>query len=100
MRSAYALTRPTAFNGLLCPSAGISATVYARIFVMRRLSLAGAGFLRLFAIAGPVLLGLLTALYIARPSFFLLALGAVLAVGVLHVTAGSLRVAIGPHPRR
>src|SRR5262249_41430943 len=50
---------------------------------MRRVSEAGAAFLRLFVVAAPALLGLLTALYIARPSLFFLAPGAVLAIAII-----------------
>ncbi len=50
---------------------------------MRRFSQAGAAFLRLFVVAGPALLGLLTALYIARPSAFILAPGTMLAVALI-----------------
>jgi glyoxylase-like metal-dependent hydrolase (beta-lactamase superfamily II) len=54
---------------------------------MRRFSQAGAAFLRLLAVAGPALLGLLTALYIARPSAFFLAPGILLAVAVIACDA-------------
>jgi len=50
---------------------------------MGRLSKLGAAFLRLVAVAGPVLLGLLTALYIGRPSTYFLATGIALAVAIL-----------------
>jgi glyoxylase-like metal-dependent hydrolase (beta-lactamase superfamily II) len=50
---------------------------------MGRLSKVGAAFLRLFAVAAPVLLGLLTALYIGRPSLYFLATGITLAVAIL-----------------
>jgi hypothetical protein len=43
----------------------------------------GTAFLRLVAIAGPVLLGLLTALYIGRPSPYFLLTGITLAVAIL-----------------
>jgi hypothetical protein len=43
----------------------------------------GAAFLRLVAIAGPVLPGLFTALYIGRPSPYFLATGLTLAVAIL-----------------
>ena len=48
---------------------------------MGRLSKVGAAFLRLVAVAGPVLLGLLTALYVGRPSPYFLATGAVVLAG-------------------
>src|SRR5262245_63606550 len=51
--------------------------------LMRRFSVAGAVFLRLFVVAGPALLGVLTALYIARPSYFFLAAGTLVAVAVI-----------------
>ena len=54
-----------------------------RFDVMRRFSQVRAAFLRLVVVAGPVLLGLLTAVYIARPSTFFLAPGAMLAVAVI-----------------
>ena len=67
---------------------------------MRRSSRADAAFLRLFVVVGPALLSLLTALYIARPSPFFLAPGALLAVAIIacdawiiarrHWIAGSL----------
>jgi hypothetical protein len=47
------------------------------------LSKVGAAFLRLIAVAGPVLLGLLVALYIGRPSPYFLATGITLAVAIL-----------------
>jgi len=50
---------------------------------MRRFSRTSAALLRVLVVAGPVLLGLLTALYAARPSGFFLALGAVLAVAII-----------------
>ena len=50
---------------------------------MGRLSKVGAAFLRLVAVAGPVLLGLLTALYIGRPSHYFLATGIILAIAIL-----------------
>ena len=50
---------------------------------MGRLSKVGAAFLRLVAVAGPVLLGLLIALYIGRPSPYFLATGITLAVAIL-----------------
>ena len=50
---------------------------------MGRLSKVGAAFLRLVAVAGPVLLGLLTALYVGRPSPYFLATGMTLAVAIL-----------------
>jgi glyoxylase-like metal-dependent hydrolase (beta-lactamase superfamily II) len=50
---------------------------------MGRLSKVGAAFLRLVAVAGPILLGLLTALYIGRPSPYFLATGITLAVAIL-----------------
>ena len=50
---------------------------------MGRLSKVGAAFLRLVAVVGPVLLGLLTALYIGRPSPYFLATGITLAVAIL-----------------
>jgi glyoxylase-like metal-dependent hydrolase (beta-lactamase superfamily II) len=51
--------------------------------IMGHLSKVGAAFLRLVAVAGPVLLGLLTALYIGRPSPYFLAAGITLAVAIL-----------------
>jgi hypothetical protein len=51
--------------------------------IMRHLSKVGAALLRLVAVAGPVLLGLLTALYIGRPSPYFLATGIMLAVAIL-----------------
>src|SRR5262252_1430893 len=51
--------------------------------IMGRLSKVGAAFLRLVAVAGPVVLGLLTALYIGRPSPYFLATGITLAVAIL-----------------
>ena len=51
--------------------------------VMRVFSQAGAVFLRLVAVAGPVLLALLTALYIARSAAIFLASGAVLVAAVI-----------------
>ena len=51
--------------------------------MMRHLSKVGGAFLRLVAVAGPVLLGLLTALYIGRPSHYFLATGATLAIAIL-----------------
>jgi hypothetical protein len=50
---------------------------------MRRLRKVAAAFLRLVAVAGPVLLGLLTALYIGRPSPYFLVTGITLAVTIL-----------------
>ena len=49
---------------------------------MGRLSKVGGAFPRLVAVAGPVLLGLLTALYIGRPSPYFLATGIALAVAI------------------
>jgi len=51
--------------------------------IMGRLPKVGAAFLRLVAVAWPVLLGLLTALYIGRPSPYFLATGITLAVAVV-----------------
>ena len=50
---------------------------------MGHLSKIGAASLRLVAVAGPVLLGLLTALYIGRPSPYFLATGITLAIAIL-----------------
>jgi hypothetical protein len=50
---------------------------------MGRLSKIGAAFLHLVAVAGPILLGLLIALYIGRPSPYFLATGITLAVAIL-----------------
>jgi len=50
---------------------------------VRGFSQASAAFLRLLVVVGPVLLGLLTALYIARPSPFFLAPGVLLAIAVV-----------------
>jgi len=50
--------------------------------IMGRLSKVGGAFPRLVAVAGPVLLGLLTALYIGRPSPYFLATGIALAVAI------------------
>jgi hypothetical protein len=50
---------------------------------MGRLSKVGAAFLCSSLVAGPVLLGLLTALYIGRPSPYFLATGITLAVAIL-----------------
>jgi glyoxylase-like metal-dependent hydrolase (beta-lactamase superfamily II) len=50
---------------------------------MRRFPQVAGPFLRLIAIAGPVVLGLLTALYTGRPSPFFLATGITLAVAIL-----------------
>src|SRR5215471_16550285 len=50
---------------------------------MAGLSKVGAAFLRLVAVAGSVLLGLLTALYVGRPSPYFLATGITLAVAIL-----------------
>ena len=50
---------------------------------MGRFSSAVAALLRLFAVAGPVLLGLLAALYVGRPSLYFLATGSALAVAIL-----------------
>jgi hypothetical protein len=50
---------------------------------MGRLSKVGVAFLRLVAVAGPVLLGVLTALYIGRPSPYFLATGITLVVAIL-----------------
>ena len=50
---------------------------------MGRLSNVGAAFLHRVAVAGPVLLGLLTALYIGRPSPYFLAIGIALVVAIL-----------------
>jgi glyoxylase-like metal-dependent hydrolase (beta-lactamase superfamily II) len=50
---------------------------------MGRLSKVGAASMRLVAVAGPVLLGLLTALYIGRPSYYFLATGITLAIAIL-----------------
>src|SRR5215813_9759276 len=70
---------------------------------MCRLSLAGAVIMRLFVVAGPCLLGLLTALYVARPSAVFLVSGAFVAVAVIacdgwiivrhHWITGSLALA-------
>ena len=49
---------------------------------MGRLSKVGGAFPRLVAVAGPVLLGLLTALYIGRPSPYFPATGIALAVAI------------------
>jgi N-acyl homoserine lactone hydrolase len=54
---------------------------------MRRLTPAGAALLRLCAIAGPVLLALLTVLYTGRPSPYFLAIGVALAVAILACDA-------------
>jgi hypothetical protein len=54
-----------------------------RLHVMRRFSQVAGAFLRLVAIAGPALLGLLAALYTGRPSSFFLATGVTLAVAIL-----------------
>src|SRR3974390_3512427 len=50
---------------------------------MGRSSKVGAASMRLVAVAGPVLLGLLTALYIGRPSHYFLATGITLASAIL-----------------
>jgi len=50
---------------------------------MRPVSQAGAALLHLLVVTGPALLGLLTALYTARPSVFFLAPGMMLAVAVI-----------------
>ena len=50
---------------------------------MGRLSKVGAAFLRLVAVAGPVPLALLIALYIGRPSPYFLATGITLLVAIL-----------------
>ena len=54
-----------------------------QLHVMRRLSQVAAAFLRLVAVAGPVLLAVLTALYIGRPSTYFLATGITLAAAIL-----------------
>jgi len=54
---------------------------------MGRFSQVGATFLRLCAVVGPVLLGLLTILYTGRPSNYFLAAGAVLALAILACDA-------------
>jgi hypothetical protein len=54
---------------------------------MGHLSQLGAAFLRLVAVAGPVLLGLLTALYVGRPSPYFLATGVTLAIAILACDA-------------
>jgi hypothetical protein len=48
-----------------------------------RLSCVGVALLRLFVVLGPVLLGLLIALYIGRPSVAFLASGVILAAALL-----------------
>jgi len=54
---------------------------------VKRFSWAGAAFLCLFVVAGPVLLALLTSLYIGRPSTYFLATGMALAVAILACDA-------------
>ena len=54
---------------------------------MRRVSLAGPTFLGLFVVAGPALLGPLTALYVARPAALFLMPGMLLAVAVVACDA-------------
>jgi glyoxylase-like metal-dependent hydrolase (beta-lactamase superfamily II) len=54
---------------------------------MRRFSNIGAALARLCAVAGPVLLGVLTMLYTGRPSIWFLALGATLAISLLACDA-------------
>jgi hypothetical protein len=51
--------------------------------LLRRFTHPGVAFLRLFVVLGPALLGLLTALYIGRPSSLFLASGIALAVALL-----------------